>query len=488
MLSSRDYRYDAFRRRDVRFDGRFFVGVRTTGIYCRPICPAPSPKPENVRFFSCAAAAEEAGFRPCLRCRPDAAPGSPAWDGTSAVVSRALRLIAEGALIDGQVDGLADRLGLTSRHLRRLFDRHLGASPLSVARTCQVHFARQLIDEPELSFCRVAELSGFGSIRQFNRAIRETFRMSPSELRERTAQANPAAAPGVLLRLPYRPPLDWTTLLAFLAPRAIPGVEEVDNLRYRRTISALGAAGWVEVSPLPGEDALGLVVEVESPRSLFQIAACARRLFDLAADPQPIIERLGRDRQVGRAIRRGLRVPGAWDPFELAVRTILGQQVSVAGATTLAGRLVSRFGTRLSVPAISAGLTHVFPGPEALAGAPLEAIGLPRRRALAIRALAGAVVADPGFLHGADGTRQAVERLLALPGIGPWTAEYIAMRALGDPDAFPAGDLGLRQAVGGTGRTTSPVEVLQAAEAWRPWRAYAALAIWASHARRTGSR
>jgi len=244
----------------------------------------------------------------------------------------------------------------------------------------------------------------------------------------------------------------------------------------------------VEVSPLPGEDALGLVVDIESPSSLFEIAACARRLFDLSADPQPIIERLGRDRRVGRAIRKGLRVPGAWDPFELAVRAILGQQVSVAGATTLAGRLADRFGTRLPTSAASGRLTHVFPGPATLVDAPLEATGLTRTRADAVRALATAVVREPRFLHGPGGIRETVERLVALPGIGPWTAEYIAMRVLGDPDAFPNGDLGLRQAVGPVGRTATPAQAVQAAEAWRPWRAYAAMAIWTAHARAAGSR
>ena len=477
--------YQAFLSHDPRFDGRVFAGVVTTGIYCRPICPAPTPKAANVRFFACAAAAEAAGFRPCRRCRPESAPGTPAWLGSSAVVSRALRLIAQNGFGDGNVDQLAARLGIGARQLRRLFAKHLGASPAKIARARRVHFARTLIDQTHLSMTEVAFSAGFASVRQFNHAVRQSFRQAPTELRRRAA---PSSAGGLEVRLAYRPPLDWMAMLRFLAPRAIPGVEMVAGAAYRRTIAVDGAAGFIEVwadldahggAPRRGAPHLCMRVHLERYEHLITVVARIRRLFDLDADPWQIAEHLQRSPQLRAYVRAtpGSRVPGAWDAFELAVRAILGQQVTVQGATTLARRLVHAFGTPMA--ALAPGLTHLFPPPERLAAADLTAIGIPRARAESIRTLAAAVCTGKLALDAARGLEDAVSRLTAIPGIGPWTAHYIAMRAFGEPDAFPAADLGLRRALG-NGGPLSAIQLQGLAERWRPWRAYAAMHLWAA--------
>jgi AraC family transcriptional regulator of adaptative response / DNA-3-methyladenine glycosylase II len=473
--------YRAILSRDRRFDGRFFSGVRTTGIYCRPICPARTPKPENIEFFSCAAAAEAAGYRPCLRCRPEASPGTPAWLGSSAVVSRALKLIGEGALDEGDVDALAARLGVGARQLRRLFGKHLGASPIAVAIARRVHFARRLLDETELPVAQVAHSAGFASIRQFNHALRSTFGRSPRELRQGRSARRPARAEGALtVRLPFRPPLEWRAMLGFLAARATPGVEQVADGVYRRTIDLGGVAGVVEVRQDTGQSHLYLTMWLPTYDGLRQIVERARRAFDLGADPLQIARQLRRSPVLTRRLEAlpGIRVPGAWDPFELAVRAILGQQVTVKGATTLAGRLVATFGRPLETD--MPGLTHLFPQPETLADADLARIGLPGARARTIRALARSIARGELELDASLGLEDFVDRLCAVPGLGPWTAHYIAMRALGEPDAFPASDLGLRRAVATDGRPLDSVALADLAEAWRPWRAYAALLLWAS--------
>jgi len=469
--------YRALEARDRRFDGRFFVGVRTTGVYCRPICPARTPKAQNVTFFKCAAAAEEAGFRPCLRCRPETAPGTPAWAGTSAVVARALRLIDAGALDDDNADGLAARLGVGERQLRRLFVKHLGAAPARVARARRVHFARRLLDETDLAVTKIALASGFGSIRQFNDAIRETFHASPTELREKR-RARPAAG-GLTVRLPYRPPLPWDALLGFLAARATPGIETVEDGAYRRTIRVGDEAAAIEVQPNAERHHVVLRIDAPDHLRLIDVVERVRRVLDLAADPDRIADHLRRDRRLRRMVERlpGLRVPGAWDPFELTVRAILGQQVTVRGATTLAGRLALRFGTPVD---LGPGLTRLFPLPSALADAPLEKIGLPAARAKTIRSLATAVAEGRLALESAQGTEELAARLRELPGIGPWTAEYVAMRALGEPDAFPAADLGVRAALGNGAGPLPAKKVAELAEAWRPWRAYAVMYLWNS--------
>jgi AraC family transcriptional regulator of adaptative response / DNA-3-methyladenine glycosylase II len=469
--------YRVLGTKDRRFDGRFFVGVRTTGIYCRPICPAPLPKRENVTFFACAAAAEDAGFRPCLRCRPETAPGTPAWNGTSAVVSRALRLIDDGALDDGRTDALASRLGIGERQLRRLFLQHLGAAPAQVARARRVHFARRLLDETDLAVTKVALASGFGSIRQFNDAIRATFKASPTELRRRRRKT-----PGdgdLTIRLAYRPPYAWDAMLAFLAGRATPGVETIADGTYRRTIRIDDEPAAIEVRPDPANTQVVLRIQATDHDGMIGIVDRVRRVFDLGADPHRIHANLRRDPRLGATVARlpGLRVPGAWDPFELAVRAVLGQQVTVRAATTLAGRLAERFGAPVE---LGTGLTRLFPLPATLADAPVETIGIPRARGETIRALAAAVASGTLVLEAAQGTDDLAARLCALPGVGPWTAQYVAMRALGEPDAFPASDLGVRAALGNGGGPLSAKRAEAIAEAWRPWRAYAVMYLWQS--------
>ncbi|HLL84973.1 MAG TPA: AlkA N-terminal domain-containing protein, partial [Longimicrobium sp.] len=384
MLPDAESLYRAVQSRDRRFQGRFVLGVTSTGIYCRPGCPARTPKRSNVRFFLSPAAAEVQGFRACLRCRPDAALAQAAAQGTGASVSRALRLISAGALEESGVDGLAAQLGLTSRHLRRLFDKHLGASPIEVAQTQRAHFARKLLEETALPMAQVALGSGYASLRRFNEAIRKSFGRTPTELR-RTGSARAEGEGALVLKLPFRPPFDWDSLIAFLAPRAIPGVEEATPEAYRRTAVVDGKPALLEVRPQPGQPFLSLRLQSASPAGLLSTVERVRRLFDLEADPSRIGAHLKKDAALKPlvAARPGLRVPGAWDPFELSVRAILGQQVTVKGATTLAARLVERFGTPLPSP--SGGLTHLFPPAARLASADLTGIGLPKARAGAIR-------------------------------------------------------------------------------------------------------
>ncbi|MCC6350450.1 MAG: DNA-3-methyladenine glycosylase 2 family protein [Candidatus Eisenbacteria bacterium] len=462
----------AWTTRDRRFDGAVFMGVSSTGIYCRPVCPARLPARRNCTFFASAAAAEAAGYRPCLRCRPETAPGSPAWRGTSALVQRALRLIESGAMEDGSVETLAERLGVTSRWLRGLFAEHVGASPLEVALTRRVHFARRLLDETGLPVADVAAASGFASARRLRAAFGRTFRRAPADVR----RAPHAGPPGSLaLRLPAREPFEPEPLLAFLSARAIPGVEQVEGRVYRRTLAAGDAATTVEIEASPR----GLVLRVAgaAPATLPRLVAKAARVFDLDADAAAISRHLARDPLLRRALAgRTVRVPGAWDAFELGVRALLGQQVSVAAARTLAGRLVRACGTALSRP--EGPLTHRFPSPAAVAAAPLDSLGLTRARAAALRGFARAVAGGTLELDAFTGPGDALERLTALPGIGEWTAQYLAMRALGEPDAFPAGDLGVRRALAAGGALPAERQVLARAEAWRPWRAYATLALW----------
>ncbi|MEO8602437.1 MAG: AlkA N-terminal domain-containing protein [bacterium] len=474
--------YRAMRTRDRRFDGRFFIGVRTTGIYCRPVCPARPPKLENITFYACAAAAEAAGFRACKRCRPETAPGTPAWVGSSAVVARALRLIGAGALDDedaGGIDALAARLGIGERQLRRLFEQHLGAAPGAVARAQRLHFARALIDDTALPMGEIAFAAGYRSVRQFNHAMRASFGSPPRDLRRTRAAAAARSADALSIRLPYRPPLDWRTMLDFLAVRATPGVESVRDGVYRRTLRVGDSAGWIEMRALPDEAALCVQLRPADGRAALAVVEAARRLADLGADPHAIGTHLRSDAVLSPlvAARPGLRVPGAWDPFELAVRAVVGQQVTVRGATTLMGRLVERCGERVD---LAADLTHLFPKPATLAAADLSGVGMPGARIAALQGLAAAVADGRVQLDAARGLDDVVARLTALPGIGEWTAQYIAMRGLGEPDAFPHGDLGLRAALGNGAGPLSTKALSSAAEAWRPWRAYAAMHLWNS--------
>jgi AraC family transcriptional regulator of adaptative response / DNA-3-methyladenine glycosylase II len=471
--------YRALASRDARFDGRFFTGVASTGVYCRPVCPARTPLLRNCRFFASAAAAAQAGFRACRRCRPEAAPGSAAWQGTSAAFGRALRLVADGALDRGDVDALAASVGTGGRQLRRWFEEHLGASPVAVAQTRRVHFAKKLLDETQLPITEVAFAAGFASVRRFNTAMRAAFGAAPRELRRRPATR--AAAPGAALslRLALRPPFDGEALLAFLAARALPRVEHVADGVYRRSIALAGESGVIEARFAPGAREVVLTLPAGLARHASRVVARARRLFDLDADPAPIAAQLRADPALAAKLARhaGLRVPGAWSGFELAVRAILGQQVTVAGARTLAGRLVDAFGETLAAP--DGGVAKLFPSAAALATADLARVGLPRARAAALAALARAVAEGALDLEGGLAPEVARERLLALPGIGPWTAEYVALRALGEPDAFPASDLGLRRALGAR-RPLSARGLAARAEAWRPWRGYAAVLLWSA--------
>ena len=474
--------YRALETRDARFDGRLFVGVRTTGIYCRPICPARTPKRQNVRFFAAALEAQSAGFRPCLRCRPESSPDLAAWRGTSNTVARALGLIETGALDDGDVDALAGRLGVGERQLRRLFHRHLGASPVSVAQTRRVLLAKQLIHQTRLPMTEVALASGFGSVRRFNETFQRLYDRPPADLRRASGEA-PAGDDGVRLDLAYRPPYDWDALIRFLAARAITGVEAVDRGRYARTIAIGADRGLLTVRPSETGDHLSVTVRFPSLAALPAIVARVRRVFDLAADPVAIGAHLAGDPLLAArvAARPGLRVPGAWDGFELAVRAILGQQITVAAATGLAATIVRFWGEPL--PAALAGrhtgLTHVFPSPGRLAAADLTTLPMPRARAAALGALAGAVIADPLIFDPRRDLGQSIARLQAVAGIGEWTAQYIAMRQLREPDAFPAGDVGLLRALtGDDGRRPSAGTLVARAERWRPWRAYAAIHLW----------
>jgi AraC family transcriptional regulator, regulatory protein of adaptative response / DNA-3-methyladenine glycosylase II len=473
--------YRAICLRDARFDGRFFTAVKTTGIYCRPICPARTPRSENVTFYPSAAAAQEAGFRPCLRCRPETAPDLGAWRGTSNTVSRALALIELGALDEARVDDLATRLGVGERQLRRLFHQHLGASPIAVAQTRRVLLAKQLIHESTLPMAEIAFASGFGSIRRFNETFQALFGRPPGALRRAKGPELPAGAQGEIdLLLRYQPPYDWAAMLEFLRRRAIPGIERVTADCYARTLQLDGAAGTVTVRPGDGH-ALRATVRFPKLSALPSIIARLRRVFDLAADPAPIAAHLAKDPALAPLVkaRPGLRVPGAWDGFELAIRAVLGQQITVVAAAGLAGRLVAAYGERLAEP--DGDLTHVFPRPEALARADLTSLGMPRSRAMALSAVAAAAVADKHLFDATCALDDAITRLRSIRGVGEWTAQYIALRQLREPDAFPAADIGLMRAMASRdGRTHSSSELLDRANPWRPWRAYAAQHLWAS--------
>jgi AraC family transcriptional regulator of adaptative response / DNA-3-methyladenine glycosylase II len=475
--------YRALRTRDPRFDGRFFTAVRSTGIYCRPICPAPTPKPENCLFLPCAAAAAELGYRPCRRCRPEASPGTPAWLGTSTTVSRGLRLISDGALDRGSVSELAARVGVGERQLRRLFLKHLGASPVAIAQTRRILFAKRLIDESSLSMAQVGLSAGFSSVRRFNEAIRSSYGRSPRELRGQRGRSAPNDDGfDLTLSLTYRPPFDWNTLQRFLAIRAIPGVESVSEKAYRRTLVIDDSEGLLEVAPVPGANHLIARIRLEDARHLQIISQRVQRIFDLGADPSVIASDLGRDPILAECLRAvpGVRVPGAWDGFELAVRAILGQQVSVKGATTLSGRLAARFGRSARLPKDDADLSTLFPTPGVLADSDIAAIGLPQTRAEAIRSLSQAVTKGELDLDSPWNLDDAIAKLTALPGIGEWTAHYIAMRALREPDAFPHSDLGLRRVLGDSKGPISASRLRVISERWRPWRAYAAMLLWTS--------
>ncbi len=474
--------YRAISTRDARFDGRLFVGVKTTGIYCRPICPARTPKFENTSFYPSAAAAQEAGFRPCLRCRPETSPDLAFWRGTTNTVSRALALIEAGGLDEADVEGFANRLGVGGRQLRRLFRQHVGASPIAVAQTRRILLAKQLIHETSLPMAEVALASGFNSVRRFNETFLEMFGRSPAKLR-RIRDKTKREAGALSVRLPYRPPYDWDAMLSFLAARAVPGVEIVSENTYRRSIAIGDDCGVISVAPA-AKNRVNVSVRFPNMAALPQIIARVRRVFDLAADPDTIGAHLALDPVLATlvAARPGLRVPGAWDGFELAVRAIFGQQITVPAATKLLGRLVAAHGAPLPATIRDGeGLGYLFPSPARVAKADVAALGMPNARAMAVKSLAQAMAADPAIFSRGASLEEAIAKLRSLPGIGEWTAQYIAMRELREPDAFPAADIGLLRAMASAdGSRPSPAELLSRAERWRPWRAYAALHLWAA--------
>ena len=480
MELDEDACYRAVETRDARFDGRFFTAVRSTNIYCRPVCPARTPLRRNVEFYPSAAAAQEAGFRPCLRCRPETAPDLGAWRGTSNTVSRALRLIELGALDDGDVETLAERLGVGGRHLRRLFKQHLGATPVSVAQTRRVLLAKQLIHETKLSMTDVALASGFKSIRRFNEAFQELYAKSPGELRRSSKQNAETQNRVITVRLRFKPPYDWDAMLAFFRSRAISGLERVADDSYSRVIEINEKRGWVSVAPA-GRNDLKADIGLDDLSMFPEVIARLKRVFDLSLDPIALNAVLGEDQHLAGlvAARPGLRSPGAWDAFEMAVRAILGQQISVAGAATIGARLCDRLGQRTE--GFPQGLEVAFPTAEAVRDADLTDIGMPKARIKALQNLAGAYLDNPDLLSPQQSLDTAVAQLCAVPGIGPWTAQYIALRALREPDAFPASDVALlRSWAERTGAKPAPQELEDHAEAWRPWRGYAAQHLWAA--------
>ena len=483
-LPDSDICYRALLARDTRFDGVFFTGVKTTGIYCRPVCRVKTPRASSCTFFPNAAAAEAAGYRPCLRCRPELAPYALQQNLAYAVWQR----IAAGALNNGDLESLSREVGLSSRQLRRVLQEHFGVSPVELAQTQRLLFAKKLLQETRLPMTELAYAAGFGSLRRFNALFAERYGMAPSAVRrEVNSESDPDDA--LVLRLAYRPPYNWRSVRDYLGGRAIPGVESVQGGAYRRSVRIGDVGGWLQVRPVEGREQLELEVAPHLAPHLMLLLSRVRTQFDLDANPEVIEAHLGQDPMLARFIAAapGLRVPGCFDTFELAVRAVLGQQVSVAGASTIAGRLVKRFGDPISAPFEQ--ITHLFPRAETLAAATVDDVaplGMPGKRAQTIIGLAR--FASEGGLDVKPGAtlQQAISQLRSVPGIGEWTAQYVAMRALRFPDAFPAGDLGLQKAAAlgepqkdETVRLSEKQLFARAAD-WSPWRGYAALHLWNS--------
>ena len=501
MIEDPDRCYQAAHSKDARFDGVFFIGVTSTGIYCRPSCPARTPKRENVRFYASAAAAQQAGFRACLRCRPDATPGSPEWNMRADVVARAMRLIRDGIVDREGVEGLARRLGYSVRQLNRVITAEVGTGPLAIARAQRSQTARVLLETTALPIAHVAFAAGFTSVRQCNETVREVFADTPSGLRSRVSKAAArrrmqnapgGATQGIRLRLPCRRPFSPESVLGFLGIRAVPGIEALDGHTYRRSLRLPHGHAVVALTAAdPGDEAPMFVegeLHLSDLRDLTTAVSRCRQLLDLDADPIAVLEALRPDPMLGPLVTAhpGRRVPGATDGFELAVRAVIGQQVSVAGARTIAGRLVHAAGEALPEPI--GGITHLFPTPSALialAQRDAATFSMPSGRRQALVALAeavdsGTVVIDPG----ADPSELRTS-LVALPGIGPWTAEYVAMRAVRDPDAFMPTDLGIKRAARSLGHPDDPAHLCAMSEGWRPWRSYAMVHLWALPAAQT---
>ena len=471
-------RYRAVQSRDPRFDGWFFTAVTSTGIYCRPSCPATTPRPDRVRFYPTAAAAQEAGFRACKRCIPGAVPGSPAWDLTGDLAGRAMHLIADGVVEREGVPGLARRLGYSERQVRRNLRADLGAGPLALARAQRAHVARLLLETTDLPVTDVAFAAGFGSLRQFNATIREVFAAAPTELRGAHRPGEVAPSGRVVLRLARRAPFAWPALLRFLAARAVPGVEDVVDGVYRRSLRLPHGPAIVELAD-DGE-AVRCALALADPRDMGPAVARCRRLLDLDADPVAVADALGGDALLGDLVRAepGRRSPGTVDGAELATRAVLGQGITVAAARTLAARLVETHGTPLATP--TGTVTHLFPAALELANAGPASLPGPATRRAALHHVALALATGELDLDGGADRIEASRRLQAIRGIGPWTSAYVAMRALGDPDAFPPGDVALRHAVTRRGGPGDVRGMAARASRWRPWRSYAVHHLWAS--------
>jgi len=477
-----DQRYQVASSRDARFDGVFVTAVSSTGVYCRPSCPAITPKRANVRFFKTAAAAQQHGFRACKRCRPDASPGDPEWNVRADTTARAMRLIADGVVDREGVGGLAARLGYEQRHVRRLLTAELGASPLAIARAQRAQTARTLIETTGLPFGDIAFAAGFTSIRQFNATMLEVFDTAPTRLRDQACRQATAAPPGIIrLRLPYRPPIDLPRILGYLAARAIPGVEEVTGHTYKRSILLQNGPALIALRPPPRPEREGRQspyvecdLELTDLRDVTTAVQRCRRLLDLDADPQAVTAHLAADPLIAplALASPGRRSPGCVDAHEMAIRAVLGQQVSVAAARRLGGRLAAAYGKPL--PAASGSVTHCFPDAATLAGASPDDLPMPRSRAQALITLATSLACGDLPLHPGVDRAEASAKLLALPGIGPWTANYIRMRALSDPDAWLATDAGIVRALARLGGTVTD------AITWRPWRSYAIHHLWAT--------
>lgn len=472
-VASPEY-YQAFLGRDVRFDGRFVAGVRTTHIYCKPSCSTKKLPSENVEFFDSPADAEAEGYRACRKCRPDVAPGTPAWNGTSATVSRALRLIEDGVLDRTNIDALCERLGIGARQLRRLFRKHLGTSPIQVARMRRADFARRLIETTGLSMTHVAEAAGFGSIRRFNAVMNEVYGCPPTALRKGPAKG----AVGLDLEIPVRQPFAWEAMLASLEASATPGVEAVRDGCYYRTARFKQAAGEVIVSFDASVSALRVRVSHSLNSYLLDVVSGVRRLFDVEAEVGVIADHLGRDPKLAACLAAtpGLRVLGSFDRFETAVMTLIGQHIGGDEARELASRMIDKYGKTIDTSGRE--LTHAFPTPYALSTVRLESVGVPKRRSKSIQALAKAVHEGALQLDGTPSLEEAVRRLRGIPGVGSTTADYVAMRVYREPDAFPTHDQRLRAAMSNGEGPLSAAELETRAEPWRPWRAYAAMFLW----------
>lgn len=473
MVLDADSCYHAVKSRDARFDGRFFTGVTSTRIYCRPVCPARVPRRENCRFFPSAAAAEHAGFRPCLRCRPELAPGNASVDAGQRLAQVAASLIEDGVASGNGFARIAERLKVSDRHLRRVFAAQFGVAPVAFAQTQRLLLAKRLLSDTAMPATDIAFASGFQSLRRFNALFRQRYRLSPSALRKRTPRGAPSDA--FAFELAYRPPLDWSHLTGFLARRSIAAVEQVDGAVYRRTLRIADGdvqhAGWIEVRRHKTRAVVSVRVAATLGKVLPQVLARVKRVFDLSCQPQDIVTALGAWAQPNA----GLRLPGAFDGFELAVRAVLGQQVTVRAATTLAGRFAEAFGTSIATPYPA--LQRVFPSAAMIADRSIDDIaglGIIATRARTIRALAQTVADGRLNLEPTADVEPTLAELRRIPGIGDWTAQYIAMRALAWPDAFPHTDYGVMKAL----NETNPGRVLARAEAWRPWRAYAVMHLW----------